>query len=130
MKEPDKAFKKFRAEFSTLCQRFGGVEKPEDAIGYGACFHIPTGLGTLRASIHFDGWKNRRGNSHIDSIFLQWIDYTWHGEFPIYGDFNPFSHKWNILISGEVLAQVRQSAMVELENRLEQLKEKFPVKSL
>lgn len=62
---------------------------------------------------------------HIQSIFLQWRDYSGPKDFPLHGDFNHFSHKWNICQSceGATLADVRRHALNELRVRLELLAE-------
>lgn len=120
MKTKTDLFNAFKADFSRLCEAHGGVFNAKDTLGDGAAYHIPTAWGTLRASIHDD---DRNNPYHLVSIFLQWRDYTgpqpW--QFPFHGDFNSYSHKWNIHIARDTLAEASEYALRELEFRLKLL---------
>ena len=111
-------YARFATQFTELCQRHGGVLNEKDTIGEGRCYHITTPLGLLKVSIHADRPEGRY-HSKIASIFLQFKTYTGSTPFAYHGDFNPFSHKWNILYSANTLAAARSAALLELEWRLE-----------
>ncbi len=110
-------YARFATQFTELCQRHGGVFNEKDTIGEGRCYHITTPLGLLKVSIHAD--RPEKYRSAIASIFLKFKNYTGSTPFPYHGDFNPFSHKWNILYSANTLAAARSAALLELERRLE-----------
>ena len=110
-------FARFATQFTELCERHGGVFNAKDTIGEGRCYHVSTPLGLLKVSIHSD--RPEKYRSAIASIFLQFKTYTGCTPFPYHGDFNEFSHKWNILHSADTLAAARRAALLELEWRLE-----------
>lgn len=97
-----KQFEDFKEEFGYLCRTFGGEPNPRDeTAGPGTCFLIPCLWGNLHASIHkpwtFDGmrYEGWRRNSNA-AIYLSFGDNKGDCPFPIHGEFNQFSHKWNI----------------------------------
>ena len=121
------SFPAFKARFSAICEAHGGVFSQADSFGEGATYLIPTCWGPLRASIHKEEWRNRRGGSYIKGAYLQWQKsdggYTGPAKFPFYGDFNPWCHKWNIVISADTWRSAQDAVLCELEWRLDQLKE-------
>ena len=117
MKKSSSDYARFVTHFTELCQRHGGVFNAKDTIGGGRCYHVSTPLGLLKVSIHSD--RSEKYRSAIASIFLQFKNYTGFTPFPYHGDFNEFSHKWNVLCSADTLAAARRAALLELEWRLE-----------
>lgn len=59
-------------------------------------------------------------NNNIVEINSQWREYTGPIPPPFSGDFNPYSHKWNICSSfgQETLGDAYGLALIEFENRL------------
>ena len=109
----------FAGQFTTICQRYGGVFNAADTIGDGLCFHIQTQVGLLKVSIHSSRPDKPRSQWKIASVFLRFQNYTGPTPFPYHGDFNPFSHKWNILFSAGSIAEAQREALRELELRLQ-----------
>jgi len=51
-------------------------------------------------------------------VYLQWREYSGPAVFPLHGDFNRYSHKWNIHITADTLAAARKYALAEFKLRL------------
>ena len=119
MKKSSSDYARFVTHFTELCQRHGGVFNAADTIGDGCCFHITSPVGLLKVSIHSDRPDKFRSKWKIASIFLQFKNYTGPTPFPYHGDFNPYSHKWNILCSAVTLESAHKAALLELDWRLE-----------
>lgn len=120
----------FATQFTEICQRYGGVFNAADTIGDGLCYHVSTSVGLLKVSIQADRPEHRRYRSKIASIYLQFKNYTGLTPFPYHGDFNTFSHKWNILCSADTMAAARREALLELDWRLELVCGKGPERSV
>ena len=117
-------FALFLARFGELCRAHGGIYNEQDAIGDSAAYRIPTPFGELRASTDF--YSAGPGHVHktkLGTVYLCWRDCTGPVPFPLHGDFNQCSHKWNIQCFGGTLAQNREQALNELRVRLELLAE-------
>lgn len=120
MKTRRKAFYAFRKEFSDLCEDWLGVHSERDSIGEGIAYLFETPIGRLAASIHCPcDWK--REEILPGSIYLRFHSYTGPQYGPGRGDFNQFSHKWNIHYGGDDPYAARQAALLELYNRLAKL---------
>ena len=114
----------FCAQFGEICRAHGGTYSETDALGDGAAYRIPTPFGELRASTAF--FSAGPGHEHkttLGTVYLCWRDYTGPLPFPLHGDFNRFSHKWNIHCAGATLEDSRRHALNELRVRLELLAE-------
>lgn len=118
------AFALFLAQFGELCREHGGTYNEKDAILDGAAYRIPTPLGELRASTsYFRPPERGRNFRSTEQIYLCWRDYTGPVPFPLHGDFNSYSHKWNIIYAGGSAGEARKHALNELKIRLELLAE-------
>lgn len=112
-------YEKFKATFRQVCESYGGTFSQEDTIGNGAAFRVPTCYGQLRVSIHaYDGFGSMRGYGHYVGIYMQFRNYTGPTELPFHGDWNRYSNKWNITITGQKLQAVQDAALCELKMRL------------
>lgn len=111
-------FADFKAEFVHLCQSFGGKrnERAEHTGGENSAFLIPCLWGNLRASIGepllIKHWVN-------SGIYLQFTDNTGECPFSIHGEFNQYSHKWNISTFGGDYVECCNEALSEFARRLE-----------
>jgi len=118
MKKSSSDYAQFATQFTNVCQRYGGVFSAADTIGDGLCYHVYTPVGLLKVSIHSTRPEKPRTHWKIASIFLRFQNYTGSTPFPFHGDFNRFSHKWNILYSADTQAAAQREALRELELRL------------
>jgi hypothetical protein len=123
----ERRFNRFAAYFHEACTANDGVFSEQDSIGKGKAYIIPTAFGDLQASIHCNDWKSTRGKTHIESIYLRWPNYCGPAVFPLHGDFNQHSHKWNITYSAGTVEDARREALQELSRRLRVLKTDFPI---
>lgn len=121
-----KPYEQFKADFGAVCVARGGTFNERDTIGHGAAYHIPTRLGMLKASIHFDANDNERGRRNkIEGVYLRFDTYSTGKVYDaLCGfDFNGYSGKWNIMASAPTLKEARKHCLEELELRLQMLAE-------
>ena len=122
-KKLQKQFADFKAEFGHLCKAFGGKQNPERDLE----FSIPTLWGKLQASIHepwdFNGmiysYQNRFASA---AVYLRFTNAQGDCPFSLHGEFNQFSHKWNIHFSSEdktAVVECCNAALTEFAKRLE-----------
>jgi hypothetical protein len=129
-KKLQKQFADFKAEFVHLCKAFGGErnERGEHTGGENSAFIIPCLWGNLHASIGLpwnsidgtmsDGWRKYSS----EGVFLQFHDNSGDCPFLLHGEFNQFSHKWNIHRSsdgGGMYVECCNAALTEFSKRLE-----------
>lgn len=126
MSKRRKAYEEFKLEFTNLCQDWGGVLSEKWSITEESpAFLFETSIGTLQVSIHSPvGWK--REEVLPGSIYMRFHTYTGPKGGPG-GDFNPFSHKWNIHYDAGDAYSSRQHALLELYRRLRKLMQPTPV---
>lgn len=134
MKKPTRreSFAAFKRDFCDLCSDWKGAPSPKDTIGDGAAFIFQTCHGQLCASIHAPtegGWKDARSFAFtVGSIYLRFNPYIGPADGPpVGGDFNRFSHKWNIHyfsdprffgVRSRDAANASNAALAELARRL------------
>jgi hypothetical protein len=132
IRKAEKDWQTFRAQFANVCERAWGSFNKRDSIGAGVAYHIATSWGILCASIHDDlKYSTLRRSPHLASIFMRWLDYTGPLPFPLRdaseGGFARAPHKWNIHYSGDTMAQAREVALYELEQRLRKVPRLVPI---
>lgn len=118
-----KSFEAFIAEFKRICEAHGGKLIEDD---YAIGFEFKTVHGTLKATIHRGDYDSHKtGFVSIFMIFENDADVPALAKW-LPGEFNQFSGKWNIHISGgkEDTKENERLAFLELESRLNLLKEK------
>jgi hypothetical protein len=127
MTKTEKSFEYFKAEFTALCLDWGGVDSPMDKIFDGdAAYRFTTNWGVVRAHITVPQYQIRH---NFESIYMAFRGYHGPVPFPLEGDFNRFSYKWNInasiggKFSWEELRQCQDAAVNSLCRRLASLKE-------
>lgn len=110
MTAKQRIFEDFKANFSALCTRLGG--KP-DGDSHCMGYLIPTHLGPLRASIHPYLPDMRRKQMPIASIYLRFEEHTGGKVYDTLCDydFNGWSGKWNVCVSGGIWPDVYQAAL-------------------
>ena len=122
-KKLQKQFADFKAEFVHLCRTFVGKQHPARELE----FSIPTLWGDLQASIHepwdFEGmiysYQNRFASS---AVYLRFTNAIGDCPFSLHGEFNSFSHKWNIHFSSadkSAIVECDNAALTEFSKRLE-----------
>lgn len=120
-----KLWVRFREDFRNICVSHFGIEHPKGLIyEQDAAFQIPTPLGLLNASIHWDGeritkCRSSSGSVYTGGIYLRFESYTGPRQFPLHGDFNDYSHKWNIHYASNDLEYTFSLCLGELKLRLE-----------
>jgi hypothetical protein len=106
--------------FDELCLAHGGV-RVEDR-GFRS-FNVPTTHGEMRVSLFEADANNltdRRRQPCIASIFLRFTDCTGGKVYDeLHGyDFNGWSGKWNVCLSGGAWNQAWDAALLQLERKL------------
>lgn len=115
MNKWQKEYAIFRNEFDRICIQFSGEKNTAYAIGdNGSAWEFATSWGVLRASV----CQLYRPKDAIACIPMRWADYFGPVPFPLLGDFNRSSHKWNIIFTGGNIDEARGGALAELSHRL------------
>lgn len=122
MTAKQRLFEDFKNKFIDLCVQFDG--KPsKDA--YCVEYFIPTHLGPLRASIHPYLPDVGRKQMPIASIYLRFEEHTGGRVYDTLCDydFNGWSGKWNVCVSGGIWPDVYQAALDSFRLRMGKLTE-------
>lgn len=115
-----KSFRKWLAGFRETCIALGGVADPHEPLRF--TFQTPE-HGVLNASVHESDYESQKKRGFVE-IFLAFETYdTGKVHDTLFGrDFNGYSGKWNITLSGGSLDATRALALRELEMRLDHVK--------
>jgi hypothetical protein len=124
MTKSEKIWQKFTDNFRDICVSHGGQAYPRGIIyERDGSYLIPTPFGPLRASVHWPGKTFQKvSGRYIEGIFMRFDNYTGPKTFPLGGDFNDWSHKWNITSGSNDLEHTFSLCLVELNHRLDLLK--------
>lgn len=117
-----KSFAAWLKDFRQVCLDFGGVETEP------LRFEIATDLGKLFASVHESDYESQKRRGFVQ-IYLRFETHTGGKVYDTLGgrDFNGYSGKWNIHVSGSTdrLQDVRAEALRQLRESLEFVRRVF-----
>lgn len=128
MTKHQKAFAQWLNDFKESCKAHGSIAAEDWQGCWFAVFKTP--VGDLRASIHESDYDGQMKRGFVQ-IYLRFKDYDTGKCYDTLGgfDFNGYSGKWNITLSGgkEDVERTRQCALAEFERRLNFAKQLQPI---